>query len=76
MPKSAIKKSAIPAATIASRIYFIRRQKVMLDRNRSELYGVETRVLNQAVTRNVDRFPNDFMFTLSPVKKLRGYHKL
>jgi hypothetical protein len=36
-------------------------QKIMLDRDLAELYGVETRVLNHAVTRNADRFPNDFM---------------
>ena len=46
-------------------IYLIRGQKVMLDRHLAQLYGVETRVLNQAVRRNKDRFPNDFMFTLT-----------
>ena len=47
---------------IQSKIYEIRGQKVMLDRDLAELYQVETRVLNQAVKRNIDRFPEDFMF--------------
>ena len=50
---------------IQSKIYEIRRQKVMLDFDLAELYGVETRTLNQAVKRNVDRFPRDFMFRLN-----------
>ena len=50
---------------IRSKIYEIRGQKVMLDRDLAELYGVETRVLNQAVKRNSDRFPEDFMFQMS-----------
>ncbi len=55
----------IPAATIESKIYYIRRQKIMVDRDLAELYDVETRVLNQAVSRNIKRFPEDFMFQLS-----------
>lgn len=51
--------------TIQSKIYEFRGQKVMLDRNLAELYGVETRSLNQSVKRNVERFPCDFMFQLS-----------
>jgi hypothetical protein len=50
---------------VVSRIYMIRDKKVMLDRDLAELYQVETRVLNQAVQRNIDRFPSDFMFQLS-----------
>lgn len=50
---------------IESLIYEIRGQKVMLDHDLANLYGVETRVLNQAVKRNKDRFPDDFMFHLS-----------
>ena len=46
-------------------IYEIRGQRVMLDRDLAELYGVETRVLNQAVKRNIERFPEDFMFIMS-----------
>lgn len=55
------KEIAIPDEVIINKIYFIRGQKVMLDRDLAELYGVETRVLNQAVKRNVRRFPDDFM---------------
>jgi len=55
----------IPIERIERKIYFIRRHKVMLDRDLAELYGVETRALNQAVRRNIKRFPEDFMFRLS-----------
>jgi hypothetical protein len=57
--------SIIPADHIAASIHWIRKEKVILDRDLAELYGVETRVLKQAVKRNLDRFPSDFMFTLS-----------
>jgi hypothetical protein len=50
---------------IQSKIYEIRGQKVMLDRDLAEIYGVETRILNQAVRRNSSRFPEDFMFQLT-----------
>lgn len=50
---------------IQSKIYEIRGQKVMLDRDLAEMYGVETRALNQAVKRNIDRFPEDFMFQIT-----------
>jgi hypothetical protein len=50
---------------ILSQIYLIRGKKVMLDSDLATIYGVETRVLNQAVKRNSDRFPDDFMFSLS-----------
>ncbi len=46
-------------------IYMIPGQRVMPDRDLADLYGVETKVLNQAVTRNIERFPDDFMFRLS-----------
>lgn len=49
---------------IESKIFLIRSQKVMLDADLAELYGVETKVLNQAVKRNIERFPEDFMFQL------------
>ena len=55
----------VPMEDIASKIYFIRDLRVMLDRDLAELYGVETRALNQAVTRNLKRFPDDFMFYLT-----------
>ena len=51
---------------IQSKIYEIRGQKVMLDRDLAELYQVEVRVLNQSVKRNMKRFPRDFMFQLTP----------
>lgn len=50
---------------IRSKIFEIRGIKVMLDRDLAELYGVETRVLNQAVKRNLERFPDDFMFQMT-----------
>jgi hypothetical protein len=53
---------------IQQKIYGIRGQRVMLDFDLAELYRVETRALNQAVKRNIDRFPDDFMFRLSPTE--------
>ena len=50
---------------IQSKIYEIRGQRVMLDRDLAAMYGVETKVLNQAVKRNIERFPEDFMFQLT-----------
>jgi hypothetical protein len=50
---------------IAEKIFLIRGQKVMIDRDLAELYDVETRILNQAVRRNRNRFPDDFMFQLT-----------
>ena len=50
---------------IQSKIYVIRGQRVMLDRDLASMYGVETKVLNQAVKRNIERFPDDFMFQLT-----------
>jgi len=52
----------IPDNVILSKIYRIRGQKVMLDNDLGELYGLQTKVLKQAVRRNIDRFPEDFMF--------------
>ena len=56
---------AIPSEQIASRILFVRGQKVMLDAHLAELYGVTTKALIQAVKRNLKRFPSDFVFTLT-----------
>lgn len=56
---------AVPDDRIESRIYLIRGKKVMLDRDLAELYGVEVKVLNQAVRRNAERFPEDFMFKIA-----------
>lgn len=55
----------IPEESLIGKIYFIRNQKIMIDRDLAELYGVETKVLNQAVSRNISRFPVDFMFQIS-----------
>jgi hypothetical protein len=54
--------------TVLSKIYYFRNQKVMLDSDLAELYGVGTKVLNQAVSRNLKRFPDDFMFQLNEVE--------
>jgi hypothetical protein len=58
-------KPLIPVEVIEKKIFLIRGEKVMLDRDLAELYGVETFNLNKAVKRNIDRFPEDFMFQLS-----------
>lgn len=55
----------MPVRVIESKIYFIRNKKVMLDMDLASLYGVQTKVLNQAVKRNSERFPEDFMFRLT-----------
>lgn len=57
---------AISAQALAGRIVVIRGQRVLLDSDLAELYEVETRVFNQAVKRNLSRFPADFMFQLTP----------
>jgi len=56
----------IPLERIEKAILFIRSEKVMTDSDLAKLYGVETKVLNQAVKRNTHRFPSDFMFQLTP----------
>jgi hypothetical protein len=58
-------KALVPPEVIVTKIIFLRGEKVLLDRDLAELYGVETRVLNQAVGRNKKRFPEDFMFVLT-----------
>ncbi|MCF8079862.1 MAG: ORF6N domain-containing protein [Desulfobacterales bacterium] len=55
----------IPIESIVSKILYLRSEKVLLDRDLANLYGVETKVLKQAVRRNIERFPKDFMFELS-----------
>lgn len=64
----------VPYEQIEGKIYLLRGKKVMLDRDLAVLYGVKTMVLNQAVKRNIKRFPADFMFVLSEVeaKNLRS----
>ncbi|MBI2119164.1 MAG: ORF6N domain-containing protein [Elusimicrobia bacterium] len=61
--------------SVENKIFLIRGQRVMLDRDLAELYGVTTRVLNQAVRRNKERFPEDFMFkcSLKELKFLRSH---
>lgn len=67
-------ESIIPIDLITSKILFLRKEKVLLDKDLAELYGVETRVLNQAVKRNISRFPDDFMFqlTITEYRSLRS----
>ena len=55
----------IPVEQITDRIFLVRGTKVMLDKDLAELYEVEVRTLKQAVRRNMDRFPSDFMFELN-----------
>ena len=62
---NAIQLPIVDLNVIQNKIYLIRNQYVMLDRDLAELYQVETKVLNQAVKRNSKRFPEDFMFKLS-----------
>ena len=62
----------ISIEAIPDKIYLIRGTKVMLDRDLAMLYGVETKVLKQAVRRNIKRFPPDFMFELSK-KELKNW---
>jgi len=61
MPKSII----VSQESVENKIYLIRGMKVMFDKDLAELYDVETKTLNRAVKRNIDRFPKDFMFQLS-----------
>ena len=61
----------IPVERLEKSILLIRGQKVMIDRDLAALYGVETRVLNQAVTRHLNRFPDDFMFELTREEIMR-----
>lgn len=65
MANEIIIKPGLEIEDLKSRIYIVRGQQVMLDRDLAELYGVETKVLNQAVKRNLDRFPEDFRFQLN-----------
>jgi len=81
------KTSIVPAERIEKAILLVRKQKVMLDADLATLYGVETRILVQAVKRNIERFPEDFMFQLNKeeadfltsqivtLKRGRGQHR-
>lgn len=59
------KSIAVPDEAVISKIYLIRGQKVMIDRDLAELYGVETKRLKESVRRNIERFPKDFMFEMN-----------
>ena len=61
-------ESIIPIEVIENKIYFIRNVKVMLDSDLASLYDVETKQLKRQVRRNIDRFPEDFMFELSSIE--------
>lgn len=65
MDEELIIKANTDIEVIKHRIYEVREMRVMLDRDLAELYNVETRALNQAVRRNIDRFPEDFMFVMT-----------
>ena len=60
-----MRRAAIPAERVESSILVLRGHKVLLDADLAKLYGVETKVLLQALKRNPDRFPKDFMFQLT-----------
>ena len=62
---SKIDLPVIPDEIIIDRIYLVRNQKVMIDRDLAILYGIETKVLKQSVKRNIERFPTDFMFEMT-----------
>ena len=63
------KKGVIPDEVVMNKIIVVRGQKVMIDRDLAELYGVTTKQLNQQVKRNIKRFPEDFMFQLTQEEK-------
>jgi len=64
-------KAIVPQEVIEQKIYVIQGHKVMIDRDLAALYGVETRALNQAVKRNINRFPDDFMIKLTRGEVMR-----
>ena len=61
----AVEKSIVPVGKIENRILLIRGDKVIIDADLAEFYGVPTKRLNEQVKRNINRFPADFMFQLS-----------
>ena len=69
MVSNGVVRSLIPTERIEKRIFLLRGRKVMLDIDLANLYGVPTKAMNQAVKRNKDRFPSDFMFRLSKEEK-------
>jgi ABC-type transporter Mla maintaining outer membrane lipid asymmetry ATPase subunit MlaF len=69
-------KDVIPIYPIADKILYLREQKVILDRDLARLYGVQTRVLNQAVKRDSGRFPPRISFSCSRAPNPKGTHSL
>lgn len=69
-------QNALSDKVLIDKIYLIRGQRIILDRDLAQLYNVETRVLKQAVRRNTDRFPEDFMFEMSDTELKIGDHKM
>lgn len=67
MPKSN-EFTALTEEVVMNQIYVIRNQRIMLDRDLAKLYGVETKVLKQQVRRNIERFPEDFMFEMTDIE--------
>jgi len=63
--KKTANEMILPDEVVMTKIYLIRGQKIMIDRDLAELYGVETKRLKEAVRRNITRFPDDFMFELT-----------
>jgi len=63
--KAEIQKEGISVSRIEQKIYLIRGQRIMLDADLAQLYGVKTKILNKAVKRNLERFPEDFTFQLN-----------
>ena len=70
MPEKPATRIAIAPDEIESLVHVIRAQRVILDSDLARLYGVATKVLNQTVRRNADRFPEDFAYPLTPGKRL------
>lgn len=64
-------RDLLPQEIVESKIFLIRGKKVMLDKDSAVLYGVETKVLIQAIKRNINRFPSDFMFQLNNQEVIR-----
>ncbi len=68
--KTSVKKvAALVPESLSALVLYLRGEKVLLDSDLAKLYGVETKRLNEAVKRNIDRFPEDFMFQLTPLER-------
>jgi ORF6N domain len=72
MAKKTTNELLLPDEVLINKIYLIRNQKIMLDYDLAELYGLENKRLKEQVRRNIERFPEDFIFQLSA----EGYHSL